>query len=243
MRIPALLLPLHLCRSTEHFCGGPTLTAPKLAVLGGEGALSGAMSQRVAPTCIGYASHLDCPYAACQLVICRFGLAAGSRACALGDCHPCVICHACMAICVYAQPEAPQGCMWWVRGQVLPRSHSEMLRRVGCQGDHALLGILGGSAVSRGFRRILYLTGESCLRFRARGERLGLRVLRETSLASLAPLFAGLHAVHSRRDASHSYKRLISRLGTSCFASESEHACIRLNRTPSCWILRGTASL
>lgn len=129
MPIPALLLPLQLCPSTELFCGGPTLTAPKLAVPGGVGAPSGAMSQRVAPTCIGYASHLDCPYAACQLVICRFGLAAGSCACALGDCHPCVICHACMAICVSAQPEAPQGCMWWVRGHVLPRSHSEMLRR------------------------------------------------------------------------------------------------------------------
>ena len=92
------------------------------------------------------------------------------------------------------------GCVAMFSHAVIQRCSGE----VGCQGDHALLGILGGSAVSRGFRRMLYLTGESRLRFRACGERLGLRVLRETSLASLAPLFAGLHAIHSRRDASHS---------------------------------------
>ena len=60
------------------------------------------------------------------------------------------------------------------------------------------------------------------MRFRARGERLGLRALRKTSLASLSRLFAGLHAMHSRRNASHSGKCLIPRLGTSCWAQSQD---------------------
>jgi hypothetical protein len=44
---------------------------------------------------------------------------------------------------------------------------------------------------------MLYLTGEIRVRFRARGDWLGLRALRDAALASFSPLFAGLHAAHT----------------------------------------------